>query len=276
MKVIFFKYSLFAILFSLVANSLAAQNPVSEKIAFTISSTAGSYDYYDPIQINFNVRNLSDQEINVHAPSVMDKSIQLALFRDGELIEQNVTWMSAGMEDVIINGRQEFSTSYDLFDLYSYLLKGGQFKLKALYHLNDEVVIASNEISLQLNPLPAEKYAALEAAAKVEQGGEDWAIAEMANEFLTQYPNSIFSNQVKLLLASAYTKMGQEVNSIPIFESIGVDERTPARERDEANLKLAYIYKENNKIDKALKVLERIDGRYAKQLRTNWKSLQDN
>lgn len=220
----------------------------------------------DPLALFVKIQNKGKRPLTVFKPSVLRGSLQFKLFRGttqvGPILIRETPYIP---EEVVLSPQGSESLSYDLSEEYTRGFQAGSYTVVASYQVKTGLVLESNPVSLVVESPTETDNQELDLASKVYQAGEEATIARLGQEFLEKFPNSRFSNQVKLETAFALLKTQKQNQSIALYNQI-IESKEP-REwvKQEAQNYLWQAYADKGDTAGAIAVLEKFGGLQAQQ-----------
>jgi len=241
--------------------TIAAEAITEKDVLVSIKNCPDIVTSGQSINITIEIKSKVGKTLLIHAPSVPQKTLCIELLRNGKSQIQ-VKWSGPfSPEEIKLEQGKTCTAEYDISRLTPLTLQPGTYNLIALYSPTeygptDKTPIASNKIVFEVKPLPEEEIEPFQVYKKVVGAGEHVDVAELGKAFLKKYPNSTFSNQVRLETAFALRSLKKHGESIYFYKQVMESERAPIWMKQEAQWQMAHTLYEKGDIKNAIETLK--------------------
>ncbi len=186
-------------------NFLPAPDSHTSPIKIQISTTIDSVRVGESIPILITLTNTSNDTVVIKKPDFWQKGIYLELQLEGKKKWPNCRWYPNMREDISMLPKEKIIVNYDILELNPFLMQAGNYTIQ-IYNIymhennikNKAHKNLSNTLSFYLHPTSEQEKKEIEAYQDVFGGS---APPEFYQRFLTEHPNSVFTNSVQMYYA---------------------------------------------------------------------------
>lgn len=255
------KINLFIALIMFFHPFMASTQPSNwEKVNFSIYDFKDSFGICQPIPIQIKIENTNKDTTEIYSPNITAETITFDIYNERGDKQPQLIWVAAiGKEKIKLFPQQELIVDFELTEIYPFLFESGKYKLEVNYQVSESVWLKASVTTFVLPSLSEAEEKARMAYRPLTKSGGIVNDAVNGPKFLEEFPNSIFSNKVRIRTGLALKSLGQIDESEVIYQQLISSDTALPLEKTEAFWHLTKIYEERGSISKALEYLEQID-----------------